>query len=220
MPLRRLLLLLAVLFLTSSCRALRFSATATPPVTNTPTATETPASTATATATPSRTPTATATPTITPTATVTPTPTISPTPSLTPGPTVGFIFDNWTLADLPASLRGGIQRPLVAFINTNDRDGVGDPRTPQPATDIETLFYAAPDNPGGRIPVLQLSASTEDQVFLSRPGNAVAYFRQGSTAGDTGLYILDVAVGVSGRILPITSLVQRGFFSPPTWNPD
>ncbi|MFN3491195.1 MAG: TolB family protein, partial [Anaerolineales bacterium] len=34
------------------------------------------------------------------------------------------------------------------------------------------------------------------------------------------LYILDVGVGISGRVLPINTLVQRGFFSVPSWSPD
>jgi Tol biopolymer transport system component len=108
----------------------------------------------------------------------------------------------------------------VAFVNVNDRDGVGDPRTPAPATNVETLYFASPDNPGVRTPILELPASTEDQIFIASPGNAIAYWQQGTTSAQTGLYILDVGIAVSGRILAIPSLVQRGFYNPPSWSPD
>jgi hypothetical protein len=37
-----------------------------------------------------------------------------------------------------------------------------------------------------------------------------------------GLYVIDLtlATPIRGRILPITSLVQRGIYSQPTWSPD
>lgn len=215
---RRLVLL--IVLLGASCQA--FSApTATPTATltltpsATPTATHTEMPTAVpATATPSRTPTATDTPTITPT------PTLSPTPSLTPQPAAGFVFDNWTLVQLPASIFTMLQSPTLAFINTNDRDGIGDRRTPQPATDVQTLYYMMPANSSGRVPVLQTPSSTGRQVYISSDGLSIAYFLNTDTPQTTGLYVLDIASGISGRILPLASLVQRGRISPPAWSPD
>lgn len=212
MHVRRFLLLL--LIVTAGCEAL------TPPSpTPTPTATFTPTSTPTATLTPSPTitPTPTSSPTATDTPTVTPTPTTTPTPSITPESVTGFIFDNLQIVDLPDSLRQGITSPLIAFLNQNDRDQIGNPLTPQPSTNLQTLYYAPPDNSAGRIPVLEMPAGTEDQVFIAPDGSAVAYLKP-DPAG--GLYILNIELGVSGRVLPITSLVQRGIYSRPSWSPN
>jgi Tol biopolymer transport system component len=218
MSLRRVILL-CLLFSASACQALA-GPTATPTPTITPTATATSTETPTITPTPTDSPTPTDTPTITPTPTNTATATTSPTPSLTPGPSLNFIFDNWTLIDLPDALRTGVTGARIAFINVNDRDGIGNPLTPQPATNVETLYFAAPDNPAGRVAVLQLPASSGDDIFIAPPGNAIAYMLQGVTSSQTGLYVLDFSVGVSARILAIDSLVQRGFFNQPSWNPD
>ncbi len=192
--------------------------------TATPTATVTSSPTATVTASNTPTPTASATATLTPSATNTPTPSqtpsITPTASLTPLPEVGFVFDHWNAVDIPESISGGIGEPMIAFINQNDRDGIGDVRTPQPATNKQTLYFGSASNPGVRTPILAMDASTEDQVYVAAPGNAVAYFVTGQGGDLNGLYILDLTVGLSGRVLPIDSLVQRGFVSEPAWSPD
>lgn len=218
---RRILLFL--LLFSASCQALSAptptptaSATSTSTATITPTATHTPSPTAVP---PSAT--ATDTPTVTATPSITPIPTAAPTSTITPQPTVGFVFDNWTLADLPEDIDSRLDTPLIAFINQNDRDGIGDARTPQPATNVETLYYVPPTNSAGRFPILQLPASTESQVFISQNGKSIAYLRDESGGqGTGGLYILDMESEISGRILPITSLVQRGFPSQPSWSPD
>lgn len=224
MPAIRRIMLLLIL-LSAACQSL-----AAPTATPTPTQTATTAPTATDlptnSPTPTLSPTASSTPTITPTLTLTntptnePTATLTPVPSVTPLPVPGFLYDNWSIADIPDSIKAGIRSPMVAFINQNDRDGVGDVRTPQPATNLETLYYASATTPGVRTPILQLSAATSDQVFIDPSGSAIAYFRQDSNSAVTGLYLLDVTVGISGRILPIPSLLQRGFFNEPVWSPD
>ncbi len=145
---------------------------------------------------------------------------MTPTASITPQPVANFLYDNWTIIDLPANISGGINTPLVAFVNQNDRDGIGDVRTPQPATGAETLYFASATTPGVRTPVLQLSAATDDQIYVAPSGNAIAYFQDDPTGVSTGLYILDITVGISGRVLPIPSLLQRGFFHEPTWSPE
>lgn len=220
MLLRRLLLLTLFLSLTA-CEA--FAApTETPTPTNTPTTTPTATATATSTITPTptNTPTPTDTPTITPTPTDTATPTLTPTASITPQPAVTFSYDNWELIDLPNNIRNGLTSPQVAFINQNDRDGIGAVTTPQPATNVQTLYFAPPGSPGVRTPILQTSTVTDDRIFIAPPGNAVAYF-QGLPGGTTtGLYVLDIPNGISARLLPVDSLVQRGFFSPPVWSND
>jgi Tol biopolymer transport system component len=132
---------------------------------------------------------------------------------------VGFVFDEWETVELPASIQDGLETPLIAFINENDRDTVGNALTPQPATNVETLYYMSPSSSANRVPILQLDSSTGNQVYISPDGASIAYFKQTSD-GTTGLYILDVTIGFSGRVLPVTSLIQRGFPSEPTWSPD
>ena len=190
-----------------------------------PTPTSTPTSTATATITPSATPSATATqtetPTLTPTASATPTatftPTITRTPSITPLPSVGFLFDNWERVEVPAIVRGGATQALIVFINNNDQQSIGNIATAQPATNVQTVFAVSPASPGNRVELLQVSAATGNQIYLSPDGRSIAYFKQ--DAGATGLYVLNMDIGLSGRIAQINSLVQRGFFSTPAWSP-
>lgn len=215
MPTRVILVLLVML--SAACQGLTpptATATAAPTTTATPTTTHPPTSspTQTATATPTLTPTTTHTPT------TTPTPTITPTPSITPQATLEFRFDNWQLVDLPENIRDGIENPLIAFANQNDRETIANLSTAQPSTDLETLYYASPTNPTNRIPILEVSAATADQIFLAPRGDAVAYFKEDGSA--TGLYVLDLPVGLSGRVLALPSLVQRGIFSQPVWSPD
>lgn len=208
------------LLVAASCQALTApSPTPTATPTGTPTITPTASDTPTPTPEPP-TPTATATPTETSTPTTTPTPTLTPTPSITPLPAAGFVFDNWALVNLPPDVLTLLENPVIAFINTNDRDGVGDARTPQPATNIQTLYFVPPTNSAGRIAIQQMAASTGRQVYLAPNGRAVAYFVEGTNVQSTGLYVLDVESGISGRILPLPSLVQRGKVSEPAWSPD
>ncbi len=143
-------------------------------------------------------------------------------PSSTPGDTVGFTLDNWEFLTLPTELIDGLSRPYVAFVNQNDRDDSGaEALTPQPATGVQTLYFSPPDNRAFRIPIIDMPASTGDQVFLAAAGNAVAYFVEpGSTSVAPGLYLLDIPGGYSQRALPMTSLVQRGFYNEPAWAPD
>jgi Tol biopolymer transport system component len=219
MLIRRILPLLFML--SAACQAFNApTPTATPTLTATPSNTPTATSTTTPTSIPPSA-TSTATPTITLTPTLADTPTTTPTPSITPEPATGFVFDNWTLAELPADIDTRLSTPLIAFINQNDRDGIGDARTPQPATNAETLYYVPPTSSAGRFPILQLPASTENQVFISQNGKSIAYFKDSSGGpGTEGLYILDMDSKISGRILPVSSLIQRGFAIQPNWSPD
>ena len=214
----RRLVFIFILFV-SACNALT-APTATPVPTPTQTLTATATITPSATASATATPTHTMTPTATLSPTITPTPTRTLTPSITPQATVGFIFDHWELLDLPDAIRDGIDSPLIAFINRNDIETIANIATAQPATNIATLYFASPIDRASRFPILELDDSTGSQVYISPTGNAIAYFTAGETEAGTGLYILDVEVGVSGRILPITSLIQRGIFSKPVWSPD
>ena len=204
----------AALLLTLLLAACGPEATPTPTPTLTPTLTETPSLTPTASATATATPTPTTTPSVTPTASNTPTPTP------TGMPEVAFAGDNWTMAEVPSPLGGPLEEPWVAFVNINDRDGIGNPLTPQPATNIETLYLTNPRN-GETVAVFQLPAVTDDRVWWSPTGERVAYFVEGDAVnGVGGLYVFDLTIGVSSRLLRLASLTPRGLSSPPHWSPD
>ncbi len=212
---------LAAMLLAASCSSIAPEPTATPSPTPTATATATITPSPTVTLTPSNTPTQTATPTITPTPTVTPTLTVTPLPTSTPGPTTTFTLDNWQLLELPAVLQNGLSAPYVAFLTLNDREAAGaEALTPQPGTGVQTLYFSPSANRAQRIPLLELPESTGDRVYPAPAGNAVAYFIENGAGTAPGLYVLDMATGVTARVLPLTTLVQRGFASTPVWSRD
>jgi len=223
--LRTRILLPLCLLLVSACQAFAAptatptaTATATPSATPTRTATATVTATSTATATPSATPTASPSPTVTATATASPSPTITLTPSITPLAAPGFVYDHWQVVNLAAELRDGLDAPMIAFLNRNDRREDYDVRTPRPATNSQTLYFAAPAT-GARPPVLQMNAATVPWIDVAPPGNAVAWFVSGPAA-EAGLYLLDVATGISGRVLKLDALQQRDIVGAARWAPD
>lgn len=191
--------------------------------TPTPAPTDTPANTPTATAT--LTPSATPAPTLTPTATLTPTVTPIPTETLVPTgaplPATSFTYDNWSFIEAPIDLASRLSTAQIAFLNSNNRDTVGDPRTPQPGTNVQTLFYVSA---GGGAPtaVLSMNSATGDQVWIAPSGSAIAYMRLENNPSSDGLYLIDLTLDtpVSGRVLAQTSLVVRGIASDPAWAPD
>ncbi|MBW4436287.1 MAG: PD40 domain-containing protein [Pleurocapsa minor GSE-CHR-MK-17-07R] len=208
------LVLLALL--TAACGAQAPEPTPTAQPSETPSTTPTPEPTLT----PSVTPTPTSSPTETHTPTITPTATNTAPPTTTPVPVSGFLYDNWDFVDAPAGIIGALNSSLLAFVNTNNRDAVGDVRTPQPANDNATLYYLNP-NGGAPIPILQMTAQTGDQIFVAPSGNALAYMRIENNPSTDGFYVVDLTLDtpIRGRILPFTSLVQRGIYSRPSWSP-
>jgi hypothetical protein len=175
--LRRILLLL--LLSSTACQSLAApTATATPTSTPPPTLTPTPTATVTPTSTATSSPTPTATPTITSTPTETTIPTLTATASITPLPVARFVYDNWKIVNIPENIKDGIDNPTIAFINQNDRDGIGDVRTPQPATNIETLYFGAATNAGVRTPILQLNSSPKIRSILLHPATRWPIFRK------------------------------------------
>jgi Tol biopolymer transport system component len=108
--------------------------------------------------------------------------------------------------------------PFIVFINQNNRDNVGDIRTPQPDTGVQTVYFVSPGITG-LIPILEMSAATDVQIYPAPSGDVLAYFRQ-DRPETTGLYVVDLAADFSGRVLPITSMIQRGIVSQPSWAPD
>lgn len=197
--------------------------TAAPTATPTPTPTVPPTATFTPTDTPlpSATPTPTLSPTFTLTPSLTPSPTVTPTPSNTPGVVATFTYyDNTDFVDAPSNILALLNAPMIAYLNTNNRETGRDARTPLPGNDIETLYYVTPPNGNGRVPILQFDAATGADVFISPSGSSIAYMRPSGNLAVAGLYLVDLQIGITGRILPISSLTQRGIYSEPVWSPD
>lgn len=206
--------------LLSACSAL---SQPTPTATPSPTATATPTAIPTDTATP--TPTASPTPTLSPTATdtptVTPTPSPTLTPSITPYPETGYVFDNWDVSDIPAEIKDGVANQMIAFVSANRQETIANIATAQPFTGIQTVYFASPLSARNRIPVLELESAASLDVFVARPGNAIAFVQTNGDIRTDGLYILDLSTGFSARVLAGENpLVQRGRYMPPSWSPD
>ena len=213
------LVVILVLVSGTAC-TLSTAPTATPTPSTTPTATETPtiASTATATETPTITPTATVTFTPTDLPTATSLPTITLTPSITPFPATGFSFDKWEVVDIPAGFQDGIDSPLIVFINSNDQENIANIATAQPENTVETIYYASPSNPSNRTAIVELDTQTTKGIYISPDGMGIAYFREQGV--DSGIYVINLENGLSGRMVPISSLSQRGIITEPAWSPD
>lgn len=221
---RRLLCSAAVLLALSGCNLLGLNNTPEPTatLTFTPSATATATLTATATATP----TPTVTPSITPTPSLTPTPTVTLTPSLTftpsitpfptvpPAPPVRIAADSLTRFAIDPQVIANLNQGWLAFVSSAAPAATALPGTPVAVSDRQTLYLAAPD---GRqvLPVIELPASTGTRIYWSPDGNYIAYFVEGS-----GLFMLDLRLGVSIRLFAIPSLSPRGVLSEPTWSPD
>lgn len=210
-------LLLFVLIWTAGCGVLN---PPTPTATPTETFTPEPTDTVTMTPLPSDTPTVTLTPTETLTPTVTPTETPIPTPQNTPAPTVAFgTFLTMESLEVPANLGSVLSGQALAFINTNNRDTVGDARTPQPGTNVQTLYYASGSG-GTPLEIMEMPASTGNQIYIAPTGDVFAYLRVDNNPQVGGLYIVDLELGISWLMVPTQSLLQRGLMNPPTWSPD
>jgi len=108
----------------------------------------------------------------------------------------------------------------LVYVNQNNSENISNLSTAQPPTNTETIYYAQPANPRGRIPILELEASTNDQIFVAPAGNAIAYFVDSLSRDVRGLYTLDVEFGLTGRILATDSLNVRGIINTPSWKPD
>lgn len=133
----------------------------------------------------------------------------------------GFVFDNWVVVDVPAEIRDGIQSQMIAYISANRQVSIANIATAQPASGVQTVYFASPSRRIGRIPVLEVNATSGLEVFPSRPGNALAYVKTADDIRSNGLYILDFASGFSARVLAGDNpLVQRGFFMRPSWSPN
>jgi len=107
---------------------------------------------------------------------------------------------------------------MIAYINFNNRETVSG--TPQPVNDTQVLYYVSPNAPGARLPIAEMTGATEDQIYIASTGDAIAYLRPIGGALASGLYIIDMQIGISFRVLPINTLVQQNIFNAPVWTPD
>lgn len=124
------------------------------------------------------------------------------------------------MAEVDPLLGAPLAEPWLAFVNINNRDDEGDPLTPGPGTNVQAVYLVNPRS-GQRVAVLEMPASTDDRVFWAPTGERFAYFVEAESGADTGgLYVFDLTIGVSSRILRLESLVQRGFYTLPVWSPD
>jgi dipeptidyl aminopeptidase/acylaminoacyl peptidase len=190
--------------------------TETPTATMSPTITDTPSATASPTHT--LTPSATFTPSQTPSPTLTPTATYTAT--ITPQPVIQLLTDNSRLLDIPADMRDGLDFPHVAYVVSNDRSTITNLSTAQPENDLVTLYYASPNNAGGRVPIVEVRTNDSDQFYVSPDGSSVVYLVQDPLGLSSGLYVADVKVGFTARIATLNTLTQRGRFSAPSFAPD
>jgi len=135
-------------------------------------------------------------------------------------PVTSFLYDNWEIIDAPDNILTLLQSPLVAFTNTNNRSTAGAASTPQVGNDIQTLYYTS--SSGERTPILNMDASTGRDIFIAPTGDALAYMRYDNNPNVAGLYAVTMSLSspLSGRVLPITSLIQRGIPMQPSWSPD
>ena len=110
---------------------------------------------------------------------------------------------------------------MIAYISANRQVSIANIATAQPATGVQTLYFASPTRLRGRIPVLEVNSTAGLEVFVPRPGNALAFVRTDGDIRSNGLYILDFATGFSARVLAGDNpLVQRGYYMMPSWSPD
>lgn len=189
-----------------------------PSETPAPSETAPPSDTPTATFTATATATATDTPTVTNTPTLTHTPTIAPTASITPQALAPFRFDQLTRIELPNLIANGIVEPLVVYTNSNARDTITSILTAQPENTVQTLYFSTIQ--GGRAAILEVDASTGNQIYIAPSGDALAYFQPQGVA--PGLYIANLSTdrAFTGRVLQARSLAFEGILSEPAWSPD
>jgi Tol biopolymer transport system component len=215
-------LLLIGMVLLTGCDALT-PPTPTPTATASPTITPSPTLTMTASVTPTATVTATDTPTLTatltPSATFTETATVPPTN--TPQPVAAIIYDNSSLVpNIPDTLRDGLDQPLVAFLNYNDRETVGSAATGQPPSNVVRLFYGQPTGTAGRVQILEIDSESVNEFYLSPTGNSVAYFFTDPIGVASGFWIMDLETAIMARVALLRGETQYGLFTEPDWSPD
>jgi Tol biopolymer transport system component len=164
-------------------------------------------------------------PSPTPRPTETPWPTVTFTPTATPHPVVGLLYDQWTQVSIPQRLRSPLDRPHFALVSLNERTaGTSNPNTPMPAMEVETLFLVNPAS-SELIEVLDLPVTTEDRIYWSPDGSNLVYFMEPTLLADNtragGLYLLNLTLGISLRLVNIPSLAPRGIADhEPVWSPD
>jgi Tol biopolymer transport system component len=151
------------------------------------------------------------------------TPSPSPLPTSTPLAPPRLAYDYYRSLEIDSTIANGLDRTWVSFRNINDRTEAVDVRTPQSETGLQTIYLARPDS-GQRVRVLDVPVSVEDDIFWSPTGRHLLYFLRegpGVSHAETGLYLVDLQLGISLRFYALTSLQPRGIAGHyPQWAPD
>lgn len=122
---------------------------------------------------------------------------------------------------MPPAIADGIDGAMIAFTSANNRQTIANIATAQPFTGIQTVYFVSATGSRRRIPILELQSTRRLELFVARPGNALAYVRSDDDPRTSGLYVLDLETGFSARLLPgANPLVQRGHYMAPDWSPD
>jgi Tol biopolymer transport system component len=135
-----------------------------------------------------------------------------------------FTNDQWTSFSVDPALAGGIDSAWFAFINANERASTENMLTPVPSSDTETVYLVNPST-GDRVRIMDLPYSTGDRVYWSPDGMKMLYFLEPSISSSGvqvgGLYLLNMRLGISLRVLDISTLSPRGIPEHrPVWSPD
>ncbi len=126
--------------------------------------------------------------------------------------TVGPVNDLVGFNEIPVEIQGGLDRAWLAFIVTDNQVDEED------ADPVQRVYLTRPDN-GRRVEVIELTNSTNNQIYWSPTGLHMAYFVR--EEGISGLYLLDVQSGRSRRLYASESLQPRGIGGhQPVWSPD
>jgi Tol biopolymer transport system component len=134
-----------------------------------------------------------------------------------PQPTIGFAGDKFTQVSISSYVLNSIGRPMLSFLNTNDKPATRTPGTPTAANQLETIYIVSP-NGGTPTRVIDLPATTGQQVYWSPNGAYLAYLIP--TGSSAGFYMLDLKLGLSIRLFDLDNLNPRGIASSPVWSPD
>ena len=113
---------------------------------------------------------------------------------------------------LPNNVREGLSSPWFAFVNANERPATENPLTPIPASDEQTVYLLNPAT-GERVEIMSMPYATGDRIYWSPDGRKMLTVEPAASSTGTqvgGLYLLNLRLGISLRLLDIRRLNPRG----------
>ncbi len=133
-------------------------------------------------------------------------------------PPASLAGDKFTRVSVDKQVVEGIGQVWLSFININDNPTTATPGAQVGGNATQSIYLASPDGARRLLKVLDLSAKTDRRVYWSPNGAYLAYFLE--EGADSGLYVLDLKVGVSVRMFAAPNLNPRGIAGDPIWAPD